>query len=134
MFGWVPNHVLAWVRQGEVAQRASEEEAWKGVLLPASGLQHEVAAGRLQVVAQMSDAAWRAVFDMGRVDAGRAVAAADDKGVGVWASLASGVQSGCDDAAGDAGGSEMVYGTSVRRRELADMALREWAAAFLDPS
>jgi hypothetical protein len=124
---------LIW--QGEVAQRASEEEAWKGVLLPASGLQHEVGAGRLQVVERMADSDWKAIFEMGRVDPGQALAAADDKGVAVWAGLASAVGgNGAVAAAAAAAADDVVYGTSVRRAELADMALSEWAAAFLDPS
>ena len=101
------------------------------MLLPASGLQHEVAAGRLQVVERMDAAGWESVFDLGRVEPGRRTVTTDDKGVAVWTALRREVGAG---ESGKGEGDEFVYGTRVRRSELADMALNEWAAAFLDPS
>ena len=121
-----------------MAQRASEEEAWRGLLLPASGLQHDIAAGRLEVVGRMDPSAWQAVFDLGRVGpgpgpAGTGPAGVDDKGVGVWKAVAGGSGGGAGDSEGGAGDEDVVHGTRVRRSELADRALVLWVDAFIGP-
>ncbi len=99
--------------------------------MPASGLQHEIAAGRLEVVGSLDPPAWQAIFDLGRVGPGPGPAGLDDKGVGVWKALEGG--SSGSSKGSTAADEELVHGTAVRRSELADMALEEWAAAFIGP-